>query len=199
VRASVRPPASTGQLASFSLFEPKDPFEQQGETETSASESAPAPDETPASTAGDSAAPTATGGSSSAAPKVPPPTYATIQVNGKPQQLQVKGLFPAPDNIFELVSLKKKKAKIGVAGGSFAKGETVTLVLDQPVTLMNTVTGTRYVVKLVYTGDSPEEIAGFTASGDGSSASTSSPAATSGAPTATSGAPTATSGAPAQG
>ena len=51
-----------------------------------------------------------------------------------------------------LRSLTKKQAKIGVAGGSFDDGQAVTLKLGKKVTLVNTATGVRYVLKLVYTG-----------------------------------------------
>ena len=72
--------------------------------------------------------------------------------NGKPQQLQVKQKFPKGEPLFVLVSLKKKQAKIGVAGGSFDDGQTVTLTLGKKLTLVDTATGVRYVLKLVYTG-----------------------------------------------
>ena len=58
--------------------------------------------------------------------------------------------------------MKKKQAKIGVAGGSFDDGQAVTLKLGKKVTLVNTATGVRYVLKLVYTGAQPEVIEGFT-------------------------------------
>ena len=56
----------------------------------------------------------------------------------------------------------KKQAKIGVAGGSFDDGQAVTLQFGKKLTLVNTATGVRYVLKLVYTGAEPETIAGFT-------------------------------------
>ena len=87
-------------------------------------------------------------------------------LDGKPQQLQVKDKFPKGDPMFVLVSLKKKQAKIGVAGGSFDDGQTVTLTLGKKVTLLNTATGVRYELKLVYTGTQPETIEGFSTKAD---------------------------------
>ena len=73
----------------------------------------------------------------------------------------MKGTFPTPEPLFVLRSLKKKQAKIGVAGGSFDDGKPVTLKLGKKVTLVNTATGVRYVLKLVYTGAQPEDDRGL--------------------------------------
>ena len=159
------------QLASFTLFEVKDPFVQQagdavgdgqpGATVVPTTE-APPPSPPPA-TSSDAAADTS---GTSPAVEPPPIIYATINLDGKPQQLQVtkvKQQFPQADPLFVLVSLKKKQAKIGVAGGSFDDGQTVTLAFGKKVTLANTATGVRYELKLVYTGSAPEVIEGFTA------------------------------------
>ena len=91
-----------------------------------------------------------------------PVVYATINLDGKPQQLKVKQKFPEGDPLFVLRSLTKKQAKIGVAGGSFDDGQAVTLQFGKKVTLVNTATGVRYELKLVYTGTTPETIEGFT-------------------------------------
>ncbi len=64
--------------------------------------------------------------------------------DGKPQQLQVKQKFPKGEPLFVLVSLKKKQAKIAVAGGSFDDGNNVTLTLGKKLTLLDTATGVRY-------------------------------------------------------
>ena len=148
------PTAAQGQLWSFSRFKSKDPFVQQVSS---------------TATAGGSPAPSGTPSAPGATPSVPstpviaaaPPTYATLLVNGRPQQLALKQLFPKADPIFVLVKLDGKTARIGVAGGSFTGGKTMLLLLGKRVTLMNTTTGQRYVVKLVYLGSQPETIAGF--------------------------------------
>ena len=164
--------AETSQLASFTLFEVKDPFVPQvGDEEAAADPSssqngAAPPADTGAGTTGTDTSAGSTGGSPPAdTPPATPPApivYATIDFNTKPQQLQVKGTFPTPEPLFVLRSLKKKQAKINVAGGSFDGGKPVTLKLGKKVTLVNTATGVRYVLKLTYTGAQPEVIEGFT-------------------------------------
>jgi hypothetical protein len=148
------------QLASFTLFEAKDPFVQQvGDEPATATTTAPATPSTtpaPATSTDTPAADSGTGASAS-----PPVAYATVMYNGKPQQLQAKQKFPKGDPLFVLVSVKKNNAKIGVAGGSFDDGQNVTLTLGKKVTLLDTATGVRYELKLVYTGSSPEQIEGF--------------------------------------
>lgn len=172
------------QLASFTLFEDKDPFVQQVSDQVDAGPAA-------APTAGTgSGAPAAGSGAaatgSGAGTATPPPAiaYATIMLDGKPQQLQVKQKFPKGDPTFVLVSLKKKEAKIGIAGGSFDDGGKVTLTLGKKLTLLNTATGVRYELKLVYTGSAPETIEGFStptdkqaAAPDGASTASAAPAA----------------------
>ena len=95
------------------------------------------------------------------APKLPI-AYATINLNASPEQVKVKDEFPAASPLFVLLALTKTTAKIGVAGGSFDNGKAVTLEFGKKVTLVNTATGVRYVLKLVYTGTAPEVIEGFT-------------------------------------
>lgn len=149
--------AGKAQLASFSLFETKDPFVQQIKD---------------ASAKGGSGAASTTKGAGSSAKggsaknPVAGPGYATISVNGEPEALQVKAEFPVDDPLFRLVGLTDKAAKIGIAGGSLTDGATVTLRKGKKLTLVNTATGARYTLDLLYTGTTPEETATFTA-GDG--------------------------------
>jgi hypothetical protein len=177
----------TSQLASFTLFEVKDPFvPQAGDEETAADSSSSQSGETPPADTGagttgtDTSAGSTVGsppaGSTPAAPPAPI-LYATIDFNTKPQQVQVKGTFPTPEPLFLLRSLTKKQAKITVAGGSFDGGKPVTLKLGKKVTLVNTATGVRYVLKLTYAGGQPEVIQGFTTTpaGDGAAATTTTP------------------------
>ncbi len=167
----------TSQLASFTLFDVKDPFVQQAGDEPAGSATQAGASSAAGTPSSDS---TATGASPSASgstpsttppppPAAPPVIYATIDFNSKPQQLQVKDSFPTPEPLFVLRSLTKKQAKIGVAGGSFDGGAPVTLKLGKKVTLVNTATGARYVLKLVYAGAQPEVIEGFTTAGSGAS------------------------------
>ena len=151
------------QLASFTLFEAKDPFVQQVGDETAAgagrrSQRRRAPIRHAPATGSEPAA-TADAGTSTAAAAAG--RLRDVMFDGKPQQLQVKQKFPKGDPLFVLVSVKKKQAKIGVAGGSFDDGQNVTLTLGKKVTLLDTATGVRYELKLVYTGSAPEQIEGF--------------------------------------
>ena len=172
--------AETSQLASFTLFEAKDPFVPKVGEE-------PATDANPTTPDGQAAASTGTttssGSSTGSAPTgAAPPgarpaaparvTFATIDFNAKPQQVEVKGTFPTPEPLFVLRSLTKKQAKISVAGGSFDGGQPVTLKLGKKVTLVNTATGVRYVLKLVFTGTQPEVIEGFTTAANKTAATT---------------------------
>ncbi|MEP6893149.1 MAG: hypothetical protein ABI927_05150 [Gaiellaceae bacterium] len=189
IAPATTPAAGKGQLWSFSRFKAKDPFVPQVRDASSTSGSTPS---SPSGgtggaggTGGTSGASTPTGGSSgtggaSGAPAAPaaPIAYATLLVNGRPQQLTLKQQFPRFDPIFVLVKLIGKDARIGVAGGSFTVGNTLLLELGKKVTLMNTTTGQRYVVKLVYVGSQPETIARFKAAGGAAAATTSAPATT---------------------
>lgn len=186
-------PAAKTQLASFTLFQPSDPFVQQVGEETGATAESAAPAAQPAPEAPAAEGPTATQGGSTpaggAAPAAqaqqPAVAYATVMFNGNPEQLEVKGKFPANDPIFVLVSLKKKQAKIGVAGGSFDGSETITLPLGRALTLVNTATGVRHVLKLVYTGTAPEVIEGFSTKADQQPDASADGSTVSAAPTAT--------------
>ena len=154
------PDAAQGQLWSFSRFKEKDPFVPQVNDGTSSSSSSSSTSTSAAPTAA-GGTPGTTGGSSGPVAVAAPPAYATLLVNGRPQQLTLKQPFPKGDPIFVLAKLVGQNARIGVAGGSFTVGNTILLEIGKRVTLMNTTTGQRYVVKLVYVGDQPETIAGF--------------------------------------
>lgn len=169
VRVAVagRPAAAEGQLWSFSRFEAKDPFEPHaGEALKPAASEPTLGDTQPQSADAKSKARSANEqapapAGSSTAPPPPTPTHATIAVNGKAEALEVKGAFPKAEKAFVLVGLTTAAAKIGVAGGSFTKAKTVTLALGKSLTLVNTTTGARYVLKLLYTGSAPEQVEGF--------------------------------------
>lgn len=135
------PQAGSGQLLSFDRFPSKDPFAQQANTPKA-----------PAAPAGPVAPPP---------PPPPPPatstpsaakrTSAQISVNGAKEQVGVGSAFPADDPVFQLVSLTKTTAKVGISGGSLSTGTTVTLTKGKKVTLMNTADGTRYELVLIST------------------------------------------------
>jgi hypothetical protein len=160
VRSAGAPVARTGQLWSLSRFKVKDPFVRQvADTSSTVAGSTTSPS-TPAKGG--------TGGASRvggvAAPSTSSPValgYATLMVNGRPQQLALKDIFPKGQPTFVLLGVDNKSIRIGVAGGKFTGGAAVKLELGKPVTLMNTTTGQRFVIKLVFTGTQPEHIAGF--------------------------------------
>jgi hypothetical protein len=157
---------SIDQLTSFSLFASKDPFIQQvspngtSASSSGGSRSGSGPTGSGSGT-GRSITPSSPGQGSTANPSQPKPapaapTAAVISVNGAPAQLiQAKQDFPLPpyDPIFQLVSLSQGSVKIAIAGGSYTSGApTVTLKKGKPLTLENTADGTRYVLKLLWTG-----------------------------------------------
>jgi hypothetical protein len=173
--ANPRRPAEEGQLRAFSLFTPKDPFVQSLPDETSGATSPtgePTLSDTQPGAAGKKAAAAAKAssgpatsaakaGPSQTAPPDGPPEYATISINGTPEQLALDDMFPAQEDVFVLLSLKPKSAEISIAGGKLTKGESLTLKMGKPVTLVNTATGARYALKLLYTGSSPEQTKEF--------------------------------------
>jgi hypothetical protein len=203
--ATGAPATALDHLTSFSRFASKDPFAQQvtptGDDSTSAAPSLPAGD------AGELGGPT--GGSFTPSgprthkpsrPKaaVQAPTAAVISVNGAPAQLIQKDQdFPlAPyDPIFHLVSLSPGAVKIAIAGGSYTSGAaTVTLRKSKPLTLENTADGTRYVLKLLWTGTGapPANLIPPPASAAATTPSSSPPPAPANSPTPSAPAPAAT-------
>jgi len=160
--SSGAPANGLDQLTSFSRFASKDPFIQQvtpgGAGSSTSSPASGGSTTTPSAGNGGSSTPASppTIKPSQPKPAVPAPTAAVISVNGAPAQLiQIGQDFPLPpyDPIFHLVSLRPGVAKIAIAGGSYTSGApTVTLKKGKPLTLENTADGTRYVLKLLWTG-----------------------------------------------
>jgi hypothetical protein len=188
VRTPGAPLRDTGHLWSLSRFKPHDPFVQQVVDQAAAAASSGTTGSKTGSNGG--TAPTAgakTGTTPS--PSVVVPTtvtpaataYLTLMVNGNAQQLTLKDVFPKGQPTFVVRNVAKNIVTIGVAGGRFVGGAVVKLQLGKAVTLMNTATGQRFVMKLVYTGSQPEQIAGFKTPGV---ASATTPAVTAPATTA---------------
>jgi hypothetical protein len=155
--------AGDGQLSSFSRFTSKDPFVQQvGDQplptpqEIAGMGATPkAPDlaqPQPTSPATPSLPSTGTDKGGAAVKVVETPTLAVLLVNGKLHSLEAGKRFPKGDPAFLLKTLKPGRVGIAVANGSFAGGGVLTLRVGRKVTLVNTATGARYVVKLVYLG-----------------------------------------------
>ena len=173
--------AGTGQLQTLSRFDAKDPFSQQVDDKPDL----PTPAEVagmplnPVKTAkkvavaagvanasGSGSGTTAAPGATAAPTPAAAPTMAMFKVNGKLMKIDLKARFPKSDKAFVLRSLKLSpgRATIAVADGSFAGNHpTLTLQAGHGVTLVNTATGVRYVVKLLFVGSDPDSFAAFTA------------------------------------
>lgn len=172
---TARPAPGAGQLRTFTLFDAKDPFVQSLPDETSGatsstgeptlSDTQPGKADGKADGKTDGKAGTSAGdGSGSSGQSAPPeaaPGFATLSINGTPEPLAVTDIFPSQDKVFVLVSLKAKSAKIAVAGGAFTGGKAITLKMGKGLTLVNTATGARYALKLLYTGSAPEQVQEF--------------------------------------
>ncbi|HET7648181.1 MAG TPA: hypothetical protein VFK17_06390 [Gaiellaceae bacterium] len=173
--AATKPAAGTGQLESFSRFASKDPFDADGPKSAGASSSGGGSSSAPASSSGGGGAPTdggsvigstpKSGGTAApaapAAQQQPPPSSAVIAVNGVSALVATGADFPAsPDpvenGIFHLLSLTQTTAQVTVVGGSYSSGSpTLTLKVNQPVTLVNTADGKRYTLQLFPQGTAP--------------------------------------------
>ncbi|HWX10223.1 MAG TPA: hypothetical protein VNY33_09600 [Gaiellaceae bacterium] len=144
----VMPKADPGQLQSFSQFESKDPFAKALSSPTTSGTG------TTGKTKGSSGSPPATP-PTPPAPPAPAPTTAVISVNGTSESVTsgkdfpVANPIPTTDGLFQLISLTARTATITIVGGSYASGsQTLTLKVNQPVTLVNTADGTRYTLVL---------------------------------------------------
>jgi mucin-2 len=179
VAVSNTPTVQDGQLASFSRFASKDPFNQQLSDDKGSS--------APSSSSGGSGSGSGSAGSggTSSPPQVPSsssprPGSAVISVNGTLYTVATASDFPQANPLFHLVSVTAHSAKISIAGGSYSSGApTVTLKENKPVTLVNTADGTRYtlILKPLGTGvpggsTTSSAGSGTSSSGSGSSGST---------------------------
>lgn len=178
IRQVGAPAAGTGQIGSLSRFKAKDPFVQQVSDGSTGGGGGAA-----SGTTGTTGATTPGSVTGTVTPTTGTPEalgYATLMVNGKIQQLQLKQLFPKGQPTFVLLAVGKTFIKVGVAGGKFSGGGVVKLERGKRVTLMNTTTGQRFVMKLTFTGATPEEIAGFKqpTTSTGTTTTTTSPTAT---------------------
>jgi hypothetical protein len=164
------PQANTGQLWTFSRLQSKDPFVQQVDPEAQISavpafSNATTSSRSTGSTSSSSAR--TTGTSTQAAPAVSaptqlPPTFATIEVNGNEVRLKLDQRFPPATKVFELAGLKARSAQIVLAaGGKLGGGGKVTLKMGDSITLVNSATGKRYTLRLLYTGSEPEVVQEF--------------------------------------
>ncbi len=141
-------PAS-GQLVSFGRFASKDPFAQQ--VDTSPGGGTPSSGGSGGATTPKPVPPVGPLGPSPGAPAAkPPPTTASISVNGIVETVGLGVDFPVAAPVFHLVALTATSARIAIVGGSYADGAaTVTLKKGKTLTLENTSDGSRYVLRLI--------------------------------------------------
>jgi len=165
--AGSKPKATEAQLASFSLFSPKDPFVQK------IIDLGAQPAKVAAVKAAAGGGATAPGGLTGPAAKPPALIYgfATLSINGQEEPVVAKGQFPADQPMFQVVAIGKNDIKIGIAGGKLASGKTAVIKLGKSLTFVNDATGARYSVKLLYTGVEPEPTTTFTTPAAGQSGS----------------------------
>jgi hypothetical protein len=159
------PPVASrnGQLVSFDVFETKNPFTpQMSSTPTPAASGATSTptgvDKLGADVPGTGT--TATMTTPTITTPLTPPTTTTaapaptvaISVNGSVSRVGTDGTFPSGAPVFRLASWQHGSAEIGIVGGSYASGgQTLTLRLNQPVTLQNTHDGKQYKLVLIST------------------------------------------------
>jgi hypothetical protein len=151
------------QLASFELFDSKDPFVQQVNDQPPPTATVPAPTApAPGAAAGSGTAPAtptapatviaSTTQSQGTARTLAHNSGAVIEVNGKSERVGIDQAFPSSSPTFKLVSLANDVAMIGIAGGAYASGaQTVALQAGKTLTLVNTSDGVRYELRLVST------------------------------------------------
>jgi hypothetical protein len=83
-------------------------------------------------------------------PPAPKPISAKIQVNGVAEDVNIGDSFPKAQPLFRLVAIKDGVPRIGISGGTLqGSTQTVPLVKNKTLTLMNTADGMRYVLRLV--------------------------------------------------
>lgn len=160
-----RDASSVGQLVSFDVFEAKNPFTPQVSS-SPVVPGAPSAAAAPTKPGADVPGPATTTTPITMTPLTPPatttptattPNVATgptiaISVNGRVSKVGTQGTFPTGTPVFRLASWQHGSAEIGIVGGSYATGgQTLTLKLNQPVTLQNTHDGKQYKLLLVST------------------------------------------------
>jgi hypothetical protein len=116
----------TGQLIVFSRFLSKDPFRAK-----------------PSSTSSTDGSEGPTGNASS----------ASLEVNGRTEEVKIGERFPAGDPAFRLVNAGGQSAEIGLASGSFSNGqETIAVNVGETLVLISDPDGKRYAIKLLGVG-----------------------------------------------
>jgi hypothetical protein len=143
------PRYAKGQLASFSTFSSKDPFEQQVTAETGVSGSGSGSGSASAS-APASGTPTSSGPVVTSARTLAQSGVVMLMVNGKRESVRVGAGFPSANPVFRLVSVSRAGVRIGIANGSYSSGaQTILLRANRTVTLVDTTSGARYRLQVL--------------------------------------------------
>jgi hypothetical protein len=75
---------------------------------------------------------------------------ASLEINGKSENVKVGDTFPASDPAFRLVKISGQSADIGLVSGTFANGqETLAIKVGETLVLISDPDGTRYAIKLL--------------------------------------------------
>jgi hypothetical protein len=172
-----------GQLRRFTTFAIRDPFKAQvAAGSTGSGGSSPAPGATPkaAGANGTTTSPAATfTETSTGAGATPTRTVpaALILYNGKRQLVPLGMGFPKKKPMFRLVSLGLKNVRIGLIGGSFANGKTtLALAQNRKVTLADSTSGGKFVLRLLRLTTAPAPVATPPAGSGKTPAATTTPA-----------------------
>lgn len=155
-------PVDQGQLGSFNLLRPKDPFVQLVSPTGVSVQATGAYGSVSAQVEAErarqrAAAARRRAAETNVAGAVGTRRFATIAVNDKVAQTKLKAQFPASKQ-FLLRALAPTTATVTVVKGPLPKGLTVQLKLGKTTTLLNSKTGQRVTLRLLYTGAEPEQI-----------------------------------------
>jgi hypothetical protein len=161
--AAASPSIAPSQLRRFNKFAPKDPFKARV-TETSPS-SGSTPATTTQQTPPKPAAPpkdalTLTMSQTPVVPAAPRVPAALLVVDGKRRIVPLDTPFPAKHPLFTLVAVGANTVWLRLIGGSLANGsQSLKLLRDRKITLVDTTAGVRLVLSLVRPTTAPKPVA----------------------------------------
>jgi hypothetical protein len=137
------PEAGEGQLGSFGLFTPRDPFVQLVDASAGSSDS-------DGSGGGGSGSGTGSGGSGGGGTSASDPSTAHFTINSKSEDVNKGSAFPASDPTFTLVAVSPDSVTIGLVQGLFEDGSsTQDIAVGEQVTLIAAPDTTQWKIKLV--------------------------------------------------
>jgi hypothetical protein len=74
-----------------------------------------------------------------------------LVIDGAREVVAAGAKFPHRDPVLRLVAVRRDEIELGVVGGAFESGETLTLGLGEDVTLEHAAERTRYELELAAT------------------------------------------------